>query len=126
MRKISLILVSLLMVGNLVFAQNPGRMNRETAQEMTERMVKSYSLDDNQKTQLLEINQKYMEESQKRFEAMRGQGQDMSSEQRDKLRQEMTASREAYNEKLQKLFTEEQYKAYQKDEQERQARRRQQ
>lgn len=135
MKKISLILVSLLMVGNLVMAQNRGngRMNpRETAQEMTDRMVKAYSLNDEQKTQLQTVNQQFLEDAQKRFEAVRGQAGNnpsgerprMTPEQREKMQQEMKDSREAYNAQIQKILTEEQYKSFLKDEQERQANRR--
>ncbi len=105
---------------------------RETAQEMTDRMVKAYSLNDEQKTQLQTVNQQFLEDAQKRFEAVRGQAGNnpsgerprMTPEQREKMQQEMKDSREAYNAQIQKILTEEQYKSFLKDEQERQANRR--
>ncbi len=130
MKKISLLLVSLLMVAGMAMAQNQGRGGnrtpRETAQEMTDRMVKEYSLDDDQKSKLLEVNDQYLKDAQKRYEAARGQAGNnnngerpqMTQEQREKMRKEMTEAREAYNKKVKEIFTEDQFKAYQKKEQE--------
>ncbi len=125
MKKISFILVCLFMVVGMSMAQNQGRGNRaprETAKEMTDRMTKEFKLNDDQKAKLLEVNDQYLKDAQKRFEQMRGQGSNngerpqMTPEQRDKMRKEMTAAREAYDAKIKEIFTEDQFKAYQKKE----------
>lgn len=109
---------------------------------MTERMAKEYSLNETQKKQLLEANMALMEKMGTRPGKMKpemrqgkeGQSQAidsctckqdkrkaprMSKEDREKMRQEMKASREAYDASLKKIMTKEQYEAYTKQKAER-------
>lgn len=66
MKRISFLLVALLMVGGMAMAQGPRRGGqnmdpKERAERMTERMAKEYSLNETQKKQLLEANMALME-----------------------------------------------------------------
>lgn len=147
MKRISFLLVALLMVGGMAMAQGPRRGGqnmdpKERAERMTERMAKEYSLNETQKKQLLEANMALMEKMGTRPGKMKpemrqgkeGQSQAtdsctckqdkrkaprMSKEDREKMRQEMKASREVYDASLKKIMTKEQYEAYTKQKAER-------
>jgi hypothetical protein len=99
-------------------------------QERTDRMAEKYGLDDAQKAKLLELNKEYsfrMERPEDRqHERMR---QKPALDEKKKLEfearmKEMQARREAYEEALKGILTEDQYKAYQKDQEHRKGRRR--
>lgn len=119
---------------------------KERAERMTERMAKEYSLNDRQKKELLQANMTFMEKMGNRAEGTRhhvrhgvkpgkrsgectqatdscccrkSQAPSMSKEERQKMHQEMKASREAYNAQLQKIMTKDQYEAYVKKQAER-------
>lgn len=150
MKRISLLMVALLMIGGLAMAQGQRKGDgkkmdpKVRAERMTERMVKDYSLTDTQKKQLLEVNLAMVEKTGNRPEGMKSgmkQGKKdkctqetdsccskkegkkapkMAKEDREKMRSEAKASREAYNGQLQKIMTKEQYDAYAQKQAERQ------
>lgn len=71
MKKIGILMVSLLIVSGSIMAQGPRRGNREMdpkvrAERMTERMAQEYSLDDAQKAKLLELNLSLAEKANER------------------------------------------------------------
>lgn len=150
MKRISLLMVALLMIGGLAMAQgqrkgDDKRMDpKARAERMTERMVKEYSLNDTQQKQLLEVNLAMVEKTGSRSEGMKSgvkQGKKdkctqvtdsccskkegkkapkMTKEDREKMRSEANASREAYDVQLKKIMTKEQYNAYTQKQAERQ------
>lgn len=85
---------------------------KERAEKMTERMAKEYSLNEAQKKDLLEANMALTEK-------MANRAEDKKAE-REELRKEMQNNRDAYDAKLKKILTEEQYAAYSKNQAERQ------
>lgn len=110
-------------------------------QERTDRMAEKYGLDEAQKAKLLELNKtyslrigrpddrrdttKFRKEGRKQ-ERMR---QKPALDEKKKLEfearmKEMQARREAYEEALKGILTEDQFKAYQKDQEHRKGRRR--
>lgn len=116
----------------------------EMLKKRTEDMAKTYGLNETQTQQLLELNKKYatvrmgdfqrgnngrrpqqMERRQKgamqEGDTLKAQvqRQRVGREGMEERRKEMTQSREAYAAELQKIMTEEQYKAYQADMQKR-------
>ena len=147
MKRISFLMIALLLIGGVVMAQGYRRGNREMnprvrAERMAERMAKEYSLTDAQKNQVMEANLIMMEQMGNYSRAMKpGKGYKayrtdscycgkykhgkrqvtkMSKTDREKMRQEMTATRDAYNARLQKIMTKDQYAAYIKNQAERQ------
>lgn len=143
MKRISFLMMALLLIGGVVMAQGNRRGNREMnprarAEKMTERMAKEYALNETQQKQLLEVNLAMMEQMGNRSKAVRsakkGKGcvtdscycreykckpAKMSKEDKQKMYQEMKASREAYDAKLQKIMTQDQYAAYLRNQAER-------
>ena len=97
-------------------AQGPRNGNKmdpkERAERMTERMAKEYSLNEAQKKDLLEANMALTEK-------MANRAEDKKAEM-EELRKEMQNNRDAYDAKLKKILTEEQYAAYSKKQAERQ------
>lgn len=116
MKKIGFLIVALLLTGGMAMAQGPrngNKMNlKERAERMTERMAKEYSLNEAQKKDLLEANMALTEK-------MANRAEDKKAE-REELRKEMQNNRDAYDAKLKKILTEEQYAAYSKNQAERQ------
>lgn len=112
MKRISFLMIALLLVGGMAMAQAPRKGDKrkvdpkERAERMTERMAKEFSLTDAQKKELLTANMALVEKDC------------------EKMRQEMKASREAYDGQLKKILTKEQYAAYTKKQAEREQRRR--
>lgn len=100
-----------MLMGGLAMAQRLHKGDRrevtpqERAERMTERMAKEYALNDEQKKELLSANKALAEKGD-----------------REKMRQEFKASREAYEAQLKKIMTEDQYAAYAKKQAERQKR----
>lgn len=116
MKKIGFLIVALLLTGVMAMAQGPRNGNKmdpkERAERMTERMAKEYSLNEAQKKDLLEANMALTEK-------MANRAEDKKAE-REELRKEMQNNRDAYDAKLKKILTEEQYAAYSKKQAERQ------
>lgn len=146
-------MVVLLLMGGIAMAQSPRRGGdknmdpKARAERMTERMAKEYSLNDTQKKQLLEANMAMygnMGERPDRAKSGMRQGKKdkctqatdsccskkegkkakkVAKENREKMRNEMKASREAYDAQLKKIMTKEQYDMYIKKQAERQQKR---
>lgn len=116
MKKIGFLIVALLLTGGMAMAQGPRNGKKmdpkERAERMTERMAKEYSLNEAQKKDLLEANMAFTEK-------MANRAEDKKTE-REELRKEMQDNRDAYDAKLKKILTEEQYAAYSKKQAERQ------
>lgn len=141
MKKTIIITMAALMLGIIANAQGhrgswqdrPQRERPDEAtmiQERTDRMAEKYGLDEAQKAKLLELNKEYsfrMERPEDRqHERMR---QKPALDEKKKLEfearmKEMQSRREAYEEALKGILTEDQYKAYQKDQEHRKGRRR--
>ncbi|WP_039968577.1 DUF4890 domain-containing protein [Bacteroides fluxus] len=141
MKKIVLMLVAAFFMGGAVMAQHARRGDKMPdpkvrAERMTERMAKEYSLDDNQKKQLLEANLAFVEKmgnrpgkhhrKENRVAKKEGKRPQLTDEQRaerkaeiEKRHEEMKAARTDYDAQLQKIMTKEQYAAYSKKMQER-------
>lgn len=143
MKRISFLMLALLLMGGVVMAQGNRRGNRQMdtkarAERMTERMAKEYSLNDAQKKQLLEVNIAMMEQMGPRSKEMKrgkrdrvcvtdsccareykGKSSKMSKEGRQKMQQGMRTSREAYEKQLQKIMTQDQFAAYLRNQAER-------
>ena len=126
MKRISFLLAALLMMGGMVMAQGPRRggqdMDPKTrAERMTERMAKEYSLNEDQKQQLQDVNLTWV---QKMAANQGGRSKDnkaakMTKEEREKKMAEMKKSREDYDAQLKKIMTKEQYDSYVKKQAER-------
>ena len=116
MKKIGFLIVALLLTGGMAMAQGPRNGKKmdpkERAEKMTERMAKEYSLNEAQKKDLLEANMALTEK-------MANRAEDKKAEM-EELRKEMQNNRDAYDAKLKKILTEEQYAAYSKKQAERQ------
>ena len=116
MKKIGFLIVALLLTGGMAMAQGPRNGKKmdpkERAERMTERMAKEYSLNEDQKKDLLEANMALTEK-------MANRAEDKKAE-REELRKEMQVNRDAYDAKLKKILTKEQYAAYSKKQAERQ------
>ena len=116
MKKIGFLIVALLLTGGMAMAQGPrngNKMNpKERAEGMTERIAKKDSLNEAQKKDLLEANMAFTEK-------MANRAEDKKAEM-EEVRKEMQNNRDAYDAKLKKILTEEQYAAYSKKQAERQ------
>ena len=131
MKRIVFLMVTLFLMGSVVMAQGQRGEHKkmtpkERAEQMTERMVKEYSLNDTQKKQLFEVNLAQCEKMGDRG-SMRPQrdgkkAPEMTKEEREKMRAEMKANSEAYNAQLQKIMTKDQYASYTKKQAEREQR----
>lgn len=150
MKRIALLSVFALFVGGMSMMaqdapQHPRRGNdapdpKVVAERMTERMAKEYSLNDEQKQQLLEANQVLMEKTGNFRHAPRrrphkGEARperkdrpQLTDEQREqrkaefeKRRAEMETARKDYETRLQSIMTKEQYEAYNQKQKERKA-----
>jgi polyhydroxyalkanoate synthesis regulator phasin len=109
MKKIAFLMIASLFSVAAIQAQMP-MDPKEMAQQMTDRMVEQYSLKADQSKKLLEANTEFATKMSEAF----GQGQpDMAAFQ--KVQEEHTA-------KLKTILTEEQFKAYEKEQAEMRAR----
>lgn len=152
MKKTIIITMAALMLGIIANAQGhrgswqdrPQRERPDEAtmiQERTDRMAEKYGLDEAQKAKLLELNKEYsfrMERPDHKRDTTKFGKEDRQHErmrqkpaldEKKKLEfearmKEMQSRREAYEEALKGILTEDQYKAYQKDQEHRKGRRR--
>lgn len=136
MKRIAFLMIALLMMGGITAMAQGHRGDhkrmtpQERAEKMTERMVKEYSLNDTQKAQLLELNLAQCEKMDGRMSMHpkkdakkdRKETSKMTKEERIKMREERKANRAAYNTKLQKIMTQDQYASYLKKQSEREQR----
>ena len=133
-----------LMTTAMVMAQGPRRGGqgqqkerdpKAHAERMTERMVKEYSLNEEQKKQLSELNlahrletdkaiEEYTQKTKKadKKEKNKEAKEKNAKEMADKMRESRKAQMDDYNAKLKKILTEEQYNDYTKKQAERQKR----
>ncbi len=133
-KNLTMSLMALFLMGGVAMAQDGPRGGQapdpaEMAQKMTEQMVQKYGLDETQQASLLEVNQAWVEKmAQARPQRPEGQGapQELTEEQRQEMdaarkaqMEEMKTAREAYEEQIKGILTEEQFAAYQKDQQNR-------
>lgn len=133
MKRIVLCMLTVLLISSITMAQN-GRQGsgervvdpKTRAERMTERMVKEYSLNDEQKQQLLDANLVWVEKMVAVGERSNRQKDEnapkVSKEEREKKKAEMDKSREVYEAQLKKILTAEQYGAYVKKQAEREKR----
>ncbi|NDW11418.1 DUF4890 domain-containing protein [Bacteroides sp. 214] len=114
MKKFGFLMAVLLVAGNLMAQQRPGRNMdpKERAKTTTEQMVKSYSLDADQQEKVYALNLEMAEGMSK-----------ITSENRDERRAQMQKVQENYTKKLKEVLTAEQYEKYAKDAEERRQRR---
>ena len=100
-----------------------GRMDMSKMAEMrTNQMVKKYGLNDEQAQQLLALNQEQVKNMGQRQRGNRVKPREMTDEQRAQLKKEREQREATYEEALQKILTEKQYKQYLKDKKNRQNR----
>ncbi|MBP5339881.1 MAG: DUF4890 domain-containing protein [Prevotella sp.] len=150
MKKMVLALIAALTMTTSMMAQDDNRQNRERRQfdrtemlkQRTDRMVKAYGLNEEQAKQLLDLNTKYAEQMgpgrgfrpggergqrPERMERMNAPRPDsMKNAPRPQMEmngnfEKMREAREAFEKDLQKILTEEQFKAYKEDEAKRQS-----
>lgn len=129
MKKIVFWMFALLLMSSAVMAQGNRRggapMDAKTrAERLTERMVKEYSLNNEQKQKLQVANLAWVEKMNANQVARPGQQKNekaakMTKEERDKRMAEMKKSREEYDAQLKKILTKDQYDAYTKKQAER-------
>lgn len=146
MKRISLLMVALLLMSGIVMAQGGRRGGdkkkfdpKEYAERTAAHMAKEYSLNDTQKKQLVEINLAHGEKVGKFGQRMKQGNKDnkctqdscccskkkgneapkMSKEDREKKRAEAKELRESYDAQLKKIMTQEQYDSYIKKQAER-------
>lgn len=149
MKRISFLMIALVMSIGMIMAQGPRRGERKQidpkarAERMTERMAKEYDLNESQKAKLLEVNLSMAEKAtdkpmarphKKHRGAEKGKytcsceekRQDVSAEKPERNKEErekrmaaMKEAREAYNTELKGIFTTEQYAKYEKNRTER-------
>lgn len=115
-----ILMVALLLMSGVAMAQGNRQGGRQQmdpktrAERMTERMVKEYSLNEDQKQQLQDVNLAWV---QKMAANQGGRSKDnkaakMTKEEREKKMAEMKKSREDYDAQLKKIMTKEQYDSY--------------
>ena len=145
MKKIVMTLVALLTMTAAV-AQNNGNgqrrgFQRQTPEEMTNRMAEQLKLDDKQKSKVLDLNKEYegvlggpgMGRGFGRGQGgpggfqggQQGQRPELTEEQRAEMRKQMQQrmeQRQEYEKKLKDILTDDQYKTYQEQQQQRRGR----
>ena len=127
MKRIAFFMMALLLVSGMAMAQGGQRGGnrqmdpKQRAENMTERMVKEYSLNDTQKQKLLEANLAFVEKMSAPQKDANGKREKMSNEDREKMRAEMKKNREDYDAKLKEILTKEQYDTYTKKQAERES-----
>lgn len=129
MKRIVFWMVALLLISSAVMAQGNRRGGapvdaKTRAERMTERMVKEYSLNDEQKQQLQVANLAWVEKMSANQGVRADRQKDskaakLTKEEGEKRMAEMKKSREEYNAQLKKIMTKDQYDAYTKKQAER-------
>ena len=149
MKKIVIALVAVMTMSLSVMAQDTTRVRRdfprqsveEMAKQRTDDAVKKYGLNEEQAQKLLDLNTRYFQKMgpmmmggprrgqggprpQMGERPQRPEGDTVQHQRRPRPefggnREEMRKNREAYDTELKTILTDEQYKAYQKDEQSR-------
>lgn len=149
MKRISFLMVTLLMSVSMMMAQGPRRGGdrgdrkpmepKEQAERMTERMTKEYNLTDAQKAKVQKVNLEMAEKNKDNRPNMRPEGNAQNAKKDDKAKREkpteaemkarkeemekrmaeMQKEREAYNAEIKKILTAEQYAKFEKNQAER-------
>ncbi len=117
MKKTGIVMMSLMLIGVLGFAQ-PGQRNmnpEDMAKRQTEQIKEAVGLDDKQEKQVYELNL----ESGKKMRTMRDEMQGGNS---DGMREKMTELRTEQDKKMKAILTADQWKKYEKYQEERRAR----
>ena len=118
MKKIGIVLISLMLIAAVGMAQ-PGQRNmnpEEMAKRQTEQIKEAVGLNEKQEKQVYELNL----ESGKKMRAMREQNQGGGFE---GMREKMTEFRAEQDKKMKTILTEVQWKKYEKFQEERRERR---
>lgn len=118
MKKIGIVLISLMLIATVGMAQ-PGQRNmnpEEMAKRQTEQIKEAAGLNEKQEKQVYELNL----ESGKKMRAMREQNQGGGFE---GMREKMTEFRTEQDKKMKTILTEAQWKKYEKFQEERRERR---
>lgn len=127
MKRIVFWMVALLLMSGVAMAQGNRQGGRQQmdpktrAERMTERMVKEYSLNEDQKQQLQDVNLTWVQKmaANQGGRSKDNKGAKMTKEEREKKMAEMKKSREDYDAQLKKIMTKEQYDSYVKKQAER-------
>lgn len=144
MKKMMIALVAMAMCGQMMAQETKqdGIQRKkidktEMLKHRTEETAKKLGLNEEQAAKLLELNTQYADKMRPQMGGMRPQGRRLDGardsmarvrpergqrptrEGMEKMREQMKANQEAYDAELQKILTEEQYKAYKADEQKR-------
>ena len=144
MKKMMIALVAMAMCGQMMAQETKQngiqkkKIDRtEMLKQRTDETAKKLGLNEEQTAKLLELNTQYADKLRPQMRGMRPQGRRLDGardsmarvrpekgqrptrEGMEKMREQMKASQEAYDAELQKILTEEQYKAYKADEQKR-------
>lgn len=112
MKRFNLFLIAILLLSGIAMAQGPRRGDRKEAtpeaqaQRMTDRMVKEFSLNEQQAKELQAVNLKLTKQMQANKEQAKAD--------KKQKREEMKSMREERDARLKTILTEDQYTAYQK------------
>ncbi|MCK3684892.1 DUF4890 domain-containing protein [Maribellus sp. YY47] len=112
MKKLGLLLLSVIAFATVTMAQDRGPRNfdpKEMAQRQTEELTKTLDLNKDQAKKVLELNTKMGE----KMSAMRGEMRDGGGD-REAMREKMTKMREEQKAEMKKILTDAQYKKYEK------------
>lgn len=121
MKKLGLLLLSVIVFATVAMAQNQGQRSfdpKERAKRQTEELTKALGLNKDQAKKVLELNTKMGEKMSAMWSEARNGGGD-----REAMREKMTKVREEQNTEMKKILTEDQYKKYEKYLEEQRARR---
>ncbi|RIJ50790.1 DUF4890 domain-containing protein [Maribellus luteus] len=121
MKKLGLLLLSVIVFAAVTMAQDRGPRNfdpKEMAKRQTDELTKALDLNKDQAAKVLELNTKVGEKMSSMREEMRDGGGD-----REAMREKMTKIREEQKVEMKKILTEAQYKKYEKYLEERRAQR---
>jgi len=121
MKKLGLLLLSVIVFATVTMAQNQGPRNfdpKEMAKRQTEELTKTLDLNKDQAKKVLELNTKMGEKRSAMFQEMRDGGGD-----REAMREKNAKMQEEQNAEMKKILTEDQYKKYEKYLEERRAQR---
>lgn len=119
MKKISLMILSVMLFTVVSIAQNRGNFDpKEFAKRQTEELTKELSLNKDQQKKVLELNNQVADKMTAMREDMMSGGGD-----REGMRDKMMKIREDQQKEMKKILTEDQYKKYEKYLEEQRARR---
>lgn len=112
MKKLGLLLLFAMIIATVSVAQDRGMGNfdpKEMAKRQTDDLTKLLTLNKDQQKKVLELNQKSAESMQKMRDEMMNGGGD-----REKMREQMTKSRDEQTKEMKKILTADQFTKYEK------------